>query len=87
MSSSEILPHSTQVPGHQGPGIEQSKYVRLIAERTSSERVVMLSEPEPQCGHTDMGTETRKQYKEADAAFICSKEEGKSKEFIISDGI
>lgn len=47
----------------------------------------MLSEPEPQCGHTDMGTETRKQYKEADAAFIRSKEEGKSKEFTVSDGI
>lgn len=36
--------------------------MRSMAERAYFELVMMFSEPETSCGHTDMGTETRKQY-------------------------
>jgi hypothetical protein len=55
------IPHKYQII----KSLEESKantYKRLMAERACSELVLMFSEPETHCGHTDVGTEIRKQY-------------------------
>lgn len=48
-------------------------------ERAGSEQVMRLSEPEPQCGHTDMGTETRKQYRRQTLHLFVQKRKEKAK--------